>query len=122
MTVEEMEQCARCGSSMHAEPCEFCPGTGWYTEPDPECPTCDGTGTTWWCLSSEEFCEGNPLPGREDMPRHTVEFFTLDCPHDSSSGVDDLPLDNPAKVWLCHSCGQTWSRSIAPASDQEAQP
>ena len=42
MTVEEMEQCARCGSSMHAEPCEFCPGTGWYTEPDPECPTCDG--------------------------------------------------------------------------------
>lgn len=32
------------------------------------------------------------------------------CEHPSLSGVDDAPLDDPAKVWLCHSCGWTGVR------------
>lgn len=26
------------------------------------------------------------------------------CEHPSSSGIDPTPVDDPAKVWLCHSC------------------
>lgn len=26
------------------------------------------------------------------------------CSHPSSSGIDDTPVDDPAKVWLCHCC------------------
>ncbi len=93
VTVEEMEQCARCGSSMHAEPCQFCPADGWYNEPDPQCPTCDGTGTTWWCLSSEEFCEGNPLPGRDELARLRPRRAVID---------DGAPLGTfePRPAWF----------------------
>ena len=41
----------------------------------------------------------------------TRAFPPVDCWHDSSSGVDQTPLDDPAKVWLCHECGVEWSRS-----------
>ncbi len=29
----------------------------------------------------------------------------LRCEHDSCSGVDQTPLDDPAKLWSCHWCG-----------------
>lgn len=69
-------QCARCGSTISTEPCEVCPVVGFYSdEVDPDCPACDGTGYTNWCLSPHEWCEANPLPGREDIERHAVELF-----------------------------------------------
>jgi hypothetical protein len=27
------------------------------------------------------------------------------CAHDSASGIDQTPLDDPEKVWRCESCG-----------------
>lgn len=70
-------QCARCGSSLAYEDCEFCPATGWFYEPDPDCPACNGRGTRPWCFSSPEWCEANPLPGREHVARHTPEEFEV---------------------------------------------
>lgn len=79
-------QCARCGSSLFYEPCEFCPACGWYGSFDPTCPRCHGTGSVPWCCSSDEWCQANPLPGREDTPRHTPEEFTIAGFRDSDAG------------------------------------
>lgn len=77
MSDEMYDQCARCGSSLSWEPCEWCPATGWYGgEYDPECHVCHGSGIGAWCLSSPEWCRDNPLPGREDVERHTVEMVS----------------------------------------------
>lgn len=81
---DDIEQCGRCGSTAVADPCEFCPATGWYDRPDPDCPACDGTGFVWRCLSSEEYCQSNPLPGREDWERHVVEFISIPSERDQS--------------------------------------
>lgn len=70
-------QCARCGSSMGWEDCEVCPLFGYYDEPDPMCEACQGTGIAHFCLSSDEWCEDNPLPGRESVARHTIEEFEI---------------------------------------------
>lgn len=50
-------QCARCGSSM-AYPCA-------------------AEGLTWMCLSSPEWCEANPLKGREQVRRGSIEWFVV---------------------------------------------
>lgn len=75
--LEEIEQCGRCGSSAYATTCELCPSLGWYIDPNPNCPHCDGTGTVWLCASSAEWCEAHPLPGRDDWERHVVEFLSI---------------------------------------------
>jgi hypothetical protein len=81
-------QCARCGSSMDCERCDHCED-GYdghdcgedccaclYPEDNVPCQHCDGTGVWRRCLSSPEWCEANPLPGRGDVPRGSVEWFT----------------------------------------------
>jgi hypothetical protein len=86
-------QCARCGSSVDRELCEDCGGDG-YVEAgcfedscccaNPEvdhdyetCHACAGSGGWWRCLSSEEFCGANPLPGRGAVSRGEVEWFPV---------------------------------------------
>lgn len=79
---EEDCQCARCGSSAGWIVCENCGGQGEYDTYDDEfddvetCHTCRGKGGWNQCLSSAEHCKANPIPGREDVPRGKIEWFT----------------------------------------------
>lgn len=83
-------QCARCGSSVHTERCEHCED-GFdghdcgedcccclYPEDNVPCQYCDGTGVWHTCLSSPEWCNGNPLPGREAVERGAIEWYTIE--------------------------------------------
>lgn len=71
-------QCARCGSSLEYEDCGWCASCGWGPDDfDPSCPRCKGTGYAPYCVSSAEWCNSNPLPGREATERHTPEEFEL---------------------------------------------
>lgn len=86
-------QCARCGSSTMLVECEACDGNGctepgelyeedpiWYDVEDVErCCFCGGRGRWQVCISSSEWCEAHPAPGREIVPATvTIEWFTLD--------------------------------------------
>lgn len=82
--TEEMAQCARCGSTMDHPRCDGCGGDGFTVHEDDEgyeieeeCGQCGGDGSWACCLSSTEWCEANPLPGREAVARHTVEWFEV---------------------------------------------
>lgn len=82
-------QCARCGSSMDYERCDQCEdGYSHHDcgedccpcldpEPNVVCDQCDGDGGWHTCLSSPEWCEANPLPGRENVKRGTTEWYTF---------------------------------------------
>lgn len=85
-------QCARCGSSVHRVRCESCGGDGClpeeddgldFHEGDDTCETCNGAGGWWICLSSEEFCNANPAPGRLLFVRGAIEWFTFDAMRDA---------------------------------------
>ena len=77
-------QCARCGSSCDSDDCEcvdLC-----YLDEDgnetddydyDECDVCDGWRYIMQCMSSPEWCEANPLPGREGVERGKIEWFTI---------------------------------------------
>ncbi len=80
MATETEVSCKRCGSSLVYEDCEICPACGWYEEFDPGCPFCHGVGTCPVCLSSAEWCQANPLPGREDVARSTPEEHEYEVP------------------------------------------
>jgi hypothetical protein len=67
--------CARCGSSASFVDCYECGGEG-FVECDcgddamedmvsVRCGACNGVGGRWHCISSPEFCESHPMPGRE---------------------------------------------------------
>lgn len=71
-------QCARCGSSVEHVCCYNCGGDGYshhdcgedcccclYPEDNVVCDICRGRGGWWRCLSTPEYCEANPMPGRE---------------------------------------------------------
>ena len=70
-------QCARCGSSTFFRSCDNCGGEGvieadeddWQGfDHDQRCDWCHGNGGWYRCLSSKDFCEKHPMPGREDQP------------------------------------------------------
>src|SRR5262245_45461496 len=82
-------QCARCGSSILTEHCEYCED-GYeghdcgedccaclYPEDNVPCQYCDGTGIWHTCASSSEWCQANPLPGRETVKRGQLEWFLV---------------------------------------------
>lgn len=77
----EPAECPRCGSSTEWVNCWNCGGEGYSHHNcgedsccclDPEdnvrCRECGGRGGAWHCLSSPEWCEANPLPGRAAVP------------------------------------------------------
>jgi DnaJ-class molecular chaperone len=79
----EEVQCARCGSSISFEDCPECGGDGWVESPDEDswawmedelerCGVCAGAGGWWVCLSSEDYCRSNPMPGRESVRFNTA--------------------------------------------------
>jgi hypothetical protein len=84
-------QCARCGSSLSWETCSSCGGEGitgagelhemdplWYDQDDYEvCHECDGESSFPFCLSSGEWCNANPMEGRQDISSGTPEWFPL---------------------------------------------
>jgi hypothetical protein len=41
------------------------------------CDICQGSGTFPLCLSSREWCESHPMPGREKVARSTPESFKV---------------------------------------------
>lgn len=87
-------QCARCGSDLDWEECNDCGGEGrtapgelheedplWYDPGDTRpCYSCGGKASWPWCLSSPEWCNANPLKGREAVERNTPEWFVVGIP------------------------------------------
>ena len=85
-------QCGRCGSSLEFEECGNCDegfvghdcGEDSCCCADPEdnvaCDICHGKGSFLRCISSKEWCEANPLPGRGETPRSTPESLTIARP------------------------------------------
>ena len=79
------ETCSRCGSTAAYEDCTNCDhgyshhDCGEDTCPcdEPEdnvlCYICNGKGGWYACLSTPEWCEANPLPGRENITRGPTE-------------------------------------------------
>lgn len=81
-------QCARCGSSCHWIDCWNGCDDGylnfyeldplWYDDDyDQPCDVCQCRGGWQTCLSEPEWCEANPLPGRENVKRGEIEWFTV---------------------------------------------
>lgn len=86
--TEEDCQCARCGSSCYFADCYECGGNGeiqdcrdWnlggLIEEYMTCRHCRGAGGWRVCLSSPEWCEANPLPGRGNIERGKIEWFSI---------------------------------------------
>lgn len=82
-------QCARCGSSVETERCEYCED-GFdghdcgedcccclHPEENVPCQYCRGTGVWRRCMSFMKWCEENPLSGREAVQRGEIEWFTV---------------------------------------------
>lgn len=78
--------CARCGSSCASESCPECEqGVIWDMHglcdeggPAYTCPECRGDYVKHYCGSGEEWCEANPLPGRESVRHGKIEWFTVE--------------------------------------------
>jgi len=80
--------CARCGSSLMFDDCDYCGGSGFTghdcgedccacadPEDNVECQICGGHGTISHCLSAPEWCEAHPLSGREEIESGMPEWF-----------------------------------------------
>jgi hypothetical protein len=81
-------QCARCGSSCEWVDCWAGCEDGYRSddEYDWPCDECHGRGGWQHCISSAEWCEANPLPGREDVRRGAIEWFTSGEPGGPAGG------------------------------------
>ncbi len=88
--ARDVYQCGRCGSGITLDNCWQCGGSGYYghdcdedccccecPDEDEICDICYGRGTLPHCLSSPEWCEDNPMNGREETKRGTVESFSV---------------------------------------------
>lgn len=82
-------QCARCGSSVDTQHCGHCED-GFdghdcgedcccclHPEDNVPCQYCDGTGLWRRCMSSPEWCQANPMHGREGVERGRFEWYTI---------------------------------------------
>lgn len=91
-------QCARCGSLCEYNRCDECED-GFdghdcgedcccclYPEDNVVCQFCDGYGGWHRCISSSEWCKANPLPGREETQRGTIEWYLTPAPASESEG------------------------------------
>jgi hypothetical protein len=78
--------CARCGGSCEWQECEEWDCEDGYREEDygddfvsdmqvVVCDTCRGYGGWNQCGNSAKWCEENPIPGRENVKRGTLEWF-----------------------------------------------
>lgn len=83
-------QCARCGSSVFSEHCDQCED-GYsghdcgedccccaFPEDNIPCDYCRGRGVWHRCMSSPDWCNANPMPGRENVERGQIEWFTIE--------------------------------------------
>ena len=80
-------QCARCGSSCDWQECYNCEDGASHHDcgddccccldplPNVRCEVCNGNGGWWRCLSDYDWCNNNPMPGREDTKRGMFEWF-----------------------------------------------
>ena len=85
-------QCARCGSSVDFELCEYCEdgldghdcGEDCCCCLNPEenvvCQYCLGSGVSLICMASPEWCDGHPLAGRKGVNRGDIAWFTTEAP------------------------------------------
>jgi len=82
-------QCARCGGYMASERCGSCEDGFvdryeedplWYGHELYKCSECDGAGHNQWCGNGADWCEANPMPGRENVRQGEVEWFTVGVP------------------------------------------
>lgn len=96
-------QCARCGSSCDYVDCGHCDEGSLGSDCIDDlchggecihgdsgfipCDICGGAGGWHECLSSPEFCNGNPLPGRENVERGKIEWFTIESAEDFGKGI-----------------------------------
>lgn len=72
---DDLDECGRCGSSVLWEDCGTCEACGDLTiegHGAEDCLVCAGTGVMFTCLSTPEWCQAHPLPGREHVERHAV--------------------------------------------------
>ena len=102
-------QCARCGSSCDYVDCWNCEDGGCGSDCIDDlcyggecihgdtgqirCDICQGHGGWWQCLSDPEWCQGNPLEGREDVKRGQIEWFNV-------SGIA-VPMLNKSEQQSC---------------------
>ncbi len=78
-------QCARCGGSCHWVDCYQCDDGYedrydedplWYGHELYVCDHCQGHGGWNVCGNTPEWCNANPMPGREGVERGFLEWFT----------------------------------------------
>jgi hypothetical protein len=86
-------QCARCGSSCDYVDCWNCEDGGCGSDCIDDlchggecihghsgqirCDICDGHGGWWACLSDSEWCNANPIAGREEIKFGQIEWFKV---------------------------------------------